>query len=348
MQTIHDLETPSILINMDIMERNIARIQERCDSLGIQLRPHIKTHKIPALAQLQLAQGAIGIACQKVSEAEVFADAGITDIEIPYNIVGKLKTARLAALAKRAQLIVTVDSQPVIAGIAEAAREAGVTIRMMVELVSEQNRTGTTPEDAFRLAQYIQEEDGVQFAGVMIYPTNASVRPRLLKTLELLKEAGIPVEMVSGGGTGAILEAHEVPELTEFRIGTYIFNDWRTVAHEWATMEDCAMTIRTTVVSANDKGRVIIDAGGKTVTLDKHEGLHGYIVEYPEARFYQTSEEHGFLDFSAYDQIPKVGDIVHIIPVHTCIVTNLHNQIYGVRGEQIEHTWSIAARGLVW
>lgn len=348
MQTIHDLETPAILIDLDIMDANLNRIQQRCNDLGLQLRPHIKTHKIPDLAKIQLEKGASGIACQKVTEAEVFVDAGITDIQIPYNIVGEKKTARLAELAKRATVSVTVDSIPVAEGIAQAAQAAGVTIRVLTELVSDQNRTGTTPEAALSLARRIQELDGVQFVGVMIYPAYASVRPRLLETITLLEEAGIPVEVISGGGTGAILEADDFPELTEFRIGTYIFNDWRTVSRDWAQLNDCAMTIRATVVSANDPKRVILDAGSKTVTMDTHDGVHGYIVEYPEARFYRTSEEHGFLDFSAYEKMPVVGDIIHIIPIHTCIVTNLHDQIYGIRGENVEQVWSVAARGRVW
>src|SRR5687767_9581143 len=202
MQTIHDLETPSILIDLDIMQRNLEAMQKRCDDLGIQFRPHIKTHKIPAIAKMQLAIGAVGIACQKVSEAEVFVDAGITDIQIPYNIVGPQKTARLAELAKRAKVTVTVDSIPVIDGIAAAAQAAGVTIHMMVELVSLQERTGTTPEDALKLAKRIQSHENLHFAGVMIYPTAAAIRPRLLQTIALLKEAGIPVENVSGGGSG--------------------------------------------------------------------------------------------------------------------------------------------------
>ena len=348
-KTIHDLETPSILIDLDIMQRNIDKMQARCNELGVQFRPHIKTHKIPAIAQKQLDAGAVGIACQKVSEAEIFADAGITDIQIPYNIVGERKTARLAELAKRAKVTVTVDSQPVIDGIAKAARDAGATIHVMVELVSLQKRTGTTPQDALELAKHILTyDDCLHFAGVMIYPADAAIRPRLLETLNLLKEANIAVENVSGGGSGAILEAHEIPELTELRIGTYVFYDWNSVSHNWASWDDCAMTIRATVVSANDPTRVILDSGSKTVNSESVDGCFGYIREYPDARFYKLSEEHGFVDFSMYDKMPQVGNIVHIIPVHTCIVTNLHNQIYGVRGEEIVQVYDVAARGLVW
>ena len=195
-ETVHDLETPSVLIDLDRMERNIDTMQRHCDELGIRFRPHIKTHKIPDIARRQVEAGAVGIACQKVSEAEVFAAAGFGDIQIPYNILGKRKTRRLAELARRADVTVTVDSQPVIDGIAEAAQAVGSTIGVMVELVSLGERTGTTPADALQLAKQIVASDGLRFAGVMIYPSNIEIRPRLLETLALLQAAGIAVETI--------------------------------------------------------------------------------------------------------------------------------------------------------
>ena len=348
MSVVDDLETPSVLIDLDIMERNIAAMQARCDELGIQFRPHIKTHKIPDIARRQLEAGAVGIACQKVSEAEVFLAAGFRDIQIPYNIVGKRKTRRLASLAKLADVTVTVDSKPVIDGIAASAQEADATVRMMVELVSLNQRTGTTPNDALQLAQHIAGTDNLHFAGLMIYPSDAAIRPRLQEALALLEEAGIPVEMVSGGGSGAIRDSQLLPELTEMRIGTYVFYDWNSVNSGYTSFDNCAMRIRATVVSANEASRVILDGGSKAVNSETIGGLYGYIVEYPAARLHQLNEEHGYVDFSACDHVPKVGEIVNIIPVHTCVVTNLHNQIYGIRGGKIEQVWDVAARGLVW
>lgn len=345
---IHDLETPSVLIDLDIMERNIAAMQKRCDGLGIQFRPHIKTHKIPDIARLQVAAGASGIACQKVSEAEVFADAGFSDIQIPYNIIGRRKTRRLAALAKRAKVTVTVDSRVAVDGIAAAAQEAGATVNMMVELVALNQRTGTDPENALELARQIIVADSLHFAGVMIYPSDAAIRPRLQKALSLLKDANIKVETVSGGGSGAVLESHLLPELTEMRVGTYVFWDWSSVDKGMTAFNHCAMRVRATVVSAHEPSRVILDSGSKTVNAETVNGLLGYIVEYPNARFHQANEEHGFLDFTGCGSMPNVGDIVHIIPVHACVVTNLHNQIYGIRGAVIEQVWDVAARGLVW
>ena len=345
---VSDLETPSVLIDLDKMERNITRMQARCDELGIQFRPHIKTHKIPDIARRQIEAGAIGIACQKVSEAEVFAAAGFRDIQIPYNIVGRRKTRRLAKLAQQADVTVTVDSRPVIDGIADAAQETGVTIGMMVELVSLGERTGTTPAAALELARHITASDNLRFAGVMIYPSDAAIRPRLLETLELLESDGIAVETVSGGGSGASSDAHLLPELTELRVGTSIFWDWTCVAADRARFDDCAMRVLATVVSANEPQRVILDSGSKAIHSETLDGQFGYILEYPAARLHNVNEEHGYVDFSACDARPQVGDMVHIIPVHTCVVTNLHNQLYGLRGDAIEEIWDVAARGLVW
>ncbi len=345
---VSDLETPSVLIDLDKMERNITRMQARCDDLGINFRPHIKTHKIPDIARRQIEAGAIGIACQKVSEAEVFADAGFRNIQIPYNIVGARKTRRLAQLARRAEVSVTVDSKPVIDGIAEAAQAMGASIDVMVELVSLNNRTGTTPAAALELAKHISATPSLRFAGLMIYPSDAAIRPRLQETLALLAEAGLAVKTVSGGGSGAIREAHLIPELTEMRVGTYLFWDWGSVDSGYTSFENCAMRVRTTVVSANEATRVILDGGSKALHSETVNGRFGYIEEFPGASIYKVNEEHSYTDFSDCDALPQVGDALNVIPVHTCVVTNLHNQLYGVRGDLIEEVWDVAARGMVW
>ncbi len=345
---LDDLDTPSVLIDLDVMERNIADMQARCDALGLAFRPHIKTHKIPDIARMQLAAGAVGIACQKVSEAEVFAEAGIDDIQIPYNIIGAHKTARLIDLALYNRISVSADSAAAVSGLSAAAAQAGMSLRVFVELESDQHRAGAPLERALQLAQAISTDEHLHFAGLLIYPSDVSIRPLLQQALARLDAAGIGVETVSGGGTGAALHAHEVPELTELRVGTYVFNDWSTVSRGWAAPEACAMHIRATVVSRPSDERVILDAGSKTLASETVDGLYGSIVEYPQARLYRLNEEHGYLDVSACDARPKVGDIVHILPVHTCVVTNLHNQLFGVRAGQVEVEWPVAARGRVW
>lgn len=345
---IYDLETPSVLIDLDIMERNIRRMQDHCNELGLAFRPHIKTHKIPDIARIQLEAGATGIACQKVSEAEVFTAAGINDIQIPYNIVGPQKTARLADLALYNRVTVSADHPTVIAGLADAARANEMTIRVMVDLATDIQRTGAPVEEVVDLAKKIDDDENLHFAGLLVYPSNAVMRPVIQEALAALNAAGIGVDSVSGGGLGAAQQAHEVPELTELRVGTYIFNDMNSVTKGWATLDDCAMRIMTTVVSRPTPDRMILDAGGKTLAADRVNDGHGYVIEYPEAHIYQVSEEHGHTDISQCDERPVIGERVHVIPVHTCVVTNLHNQIYGVRGEDVEVVWPVAARGLVW
>lgn len=344
---VTDLETPSVLIDMDIMEANIQAMQAHCDALGLAFRPHTKTHKIPDIARRQLEAGAVGIACQKVSEAEIFAQAGVNNIQLPYNIVGPKKTRRLADLSHYNTITVSADHTLVVAGLADAAREMDMSIRVMVELSTHIERTGTRPHECVQLAKRIEADPNLHFAGVLVYPSNASVRPALQETLNGLHRAGLGVDSVSGGGSGAFMEAADLPELTELRVGTYIFYDMRSVSRGWATLDQCAMTVAATVVSRPTTDRAILDSGSKTLAADHTEDGHGYVVEYPEARIYQLAEEHAFVDFSECAERPVIGERVHVIPVHTCVVTNLHNEIYGVRNGEVEVTWPVAARGLV-
>jgi D-serine deaminase-like pyridoxal phosphate-dependent protein len=343
-----ELETPAVLIDIDRMERNIARMQSRCDSLGLAFRPHIKTHKTPEIAGLQIQAGAMGIACQKVSEAEVFADAGFDDIQIPYNIVGPQKTARLAALAQRCRISVSADDPVVIEGLADAAQAARVTIHVLVDLETDLKRTGTPPENVVRLARQIAAAPYLHFAGVLVYPSHPANRPVLRQALDSLNQAGLRAEIISGGGTPAAAYAHEVPELTELRVGTYVFNDWGHVLSGQSTLDDCAMHVLATVVSHAVPERMILDCGSKTLAADSRDGQYGYIVEYPQARIYKLSEEHAHVDVTACPIPPSIGERVHVVPVHTCVVTNLADRLYGIRGDQVEVVWPVAARGRVW
>ncbi len=348
MTTVHDLETPSVLIDLDRMEANIQRMQGYCNQHGLKFRPHIKTHKIPEIAQMQIAAGAVGIACQKLTEAQIFIDEGINDIQIPYNIVGPQNTARLADLSLYNRITVSADHPAVIAGLSDAAKANEISIRVMVDLVTEIGRTGAPVEEVVQLARKIDADDHLHFAGILVYPSNPGIRPYLQEALFDLNHAGIGVDSVSGGGLGASLTAHQVPEITELRVGTYVFNDWGSVRKGWAELENCAMTVLATVVSRPTSDRVILDSGSKTLSSDNFEGEYGYIVEYPEARIYQLNEEHAYVDMSACEDRPIIGERVHVVPVHTCVVTNLHNQIYGVHGDNLEVIWNVAARGMVW
>jgi D-serine deaminase-like pyridoxal phosphate-dependent protein len=345
---IYELETPSVLIDLDRMERNIKQMQALVDEAGISFRPHIKTHKIPEIARMQLEAGAIGICCQKVSEAEVFAQAGIDDITIPYNLVGEKKVARYADLALYNRMTTIADNMTVIQGLSAAAAALDIRLRVLIDMATSLQRTGAPVEEVVKLAQAVEADEHLHFAGLQVYPSFPDARPALLEVLARLDEVGLGVDVVGGGGRGAVLHAKEMPELTEIRVGTYVFNDWGTLHNGWCKPEDLAMTVKATVVSRPADGRAILDSGSKTLSSDIVDGGYGHILEYPDAKIYKLNEEHGYVDVSACEKKPKIGEIVSVVPAHTCVVSNLHNTLYGVRGDEVEMTWKVAARGLVW
>lgn len=346
MQT-QDLQTPALIIDLDRMERNIAQMQARCDAAGIKFRPHIKTHKNPQIARAQLDAGAVGIACQKVSEAQVFAAAGFNDILIPYNIVGEAKTAALMTLAQFNRITVSADSLEVVHGLSLAAAKDDTSLRVLVDLETTMRRTGATPYEVLKIAQAIEGDACLHFAGLMLYPSTLAERPMLLEALKLLDSVGLGVDVVSGGGIGAAREMADFPELTEIRVGTYVFNDWTTLQRGWCVPEDIALTIAATVISVHPE-RVILDCGSKTLSESVFDGVHGALLEYPEARIYKLSEEHAFVDIRACENPPRFGDRVHIIPAHVCVAVNLSDVMFGVRDQEVEAEMAVAARGRVW
>lgn len=342
-----ELDTPALTVDLDVMEANIARLQAYCDEHGLRLRPHIKTHKIPAIAHLQRRAGARGIACQKLGEAEVFAAAGFDDIMIPYNLVGPRKMERLARLMRQCHVIVAADSPTTVAWLERAAAEAGQPLDVIIELEGPIERAGVhTPGEAAELAEAIARSPHLRYRGVMTYPSDPEDAPRLRAFLAALTEVGHPAEIVSGGGTGAAFRSHEVPELTEIRVGTYVFNDWATVQKGWCTVDQCAQRVICTVVSRPTRDRAIIDGGSKTFSSDGGLPM-GHIVEYPQAKIYRMNEEHGYVDLSECPRRPEVGERVTVIGNHACAITNLHDVVYGVRNGVVETIWPVLARGKV-
>jgi len=346
---IDELETPVPVVDIDRMEANIARLQVYLDEYKIANRPHVKTHKIPAIAKMQMDAGAIGITCQKVSEAEVFADAGFTDIFLPYNIIGESKLKRLMALASRINLSVTADSAFTARGLSNAAMLAGLTLTVLVECDTGAGRCGVqSPQEAAELARLIGKLPNLHFGGLMTYPSNEDLDPFVRKTRSLLTDDNLPIERVSGGGTPTMWQAHTHPELTEHRAGIYVYGDRLTLRSGAVTLDTCALRIIATVVSRPTLERGILDAGSKTLSSDLHDlDGYGYICEYPEAKIYGLTEEHGHVDFSACERKPEIGERVSIIPNHCCVVTNLFDEFIGTRNDQVQETWQIVARGTV-
>jgi len=346
---ITELETPVPVVDIDCMEANIARLQAYLDEHKIANRPHIKTHKIPAIARMQMDAGAIGITCQKVSEAEVMADAGFDDIFIPYNIIGESKLKRLMSLAARVHISVTADSGFTVQGLSKAAQQADLTLKVLVECDMGAQRCGVqSPHEAAELARLIAHLPNLSFGGLMTYPNTERLDDFVRETRSLLKDDGLQIERVSGGGTPCMWEAHTHPELTEHRPGIYVYGDRLTMRSGAVTLDTCALKIVATIVSRPTSDRGILDAGSKTLSSDLHglEG-YGYICEYPEAKIYHLSEEHGHIDFSACARKPEIGERVSIIPNHCCTVTSLFDEVVGVRGDQVEVTWQVTARSTV-
>jgi D-serine deaminase-like pyridoxal phosphate-dependent protein len=346
---LDDLETPVPVVDVDRLEQNIARLQTYLDEHKIANRPHIKTHKIPAIAKRQMDAGAVGITCQKVSEAELMADAGFDNIFLPYNIIGAKKLQRLTALAARVQLSLTADSAFTVTGLSDAAQQAGLSLNVLVECDTGAYRCGVqSPAEAAELARLIDKLPNLHFGGLMTYPTNEHLDTFVRETRSLLKEDRLHIERVSGGGTPCMWEAHTHPELTEHRAGIYVYGDRLTLRSGAVALDTCALRVYATVVSRPTADRGILDAGSKSLSSDLH-GLdgYGYICEYTDAIIYALSEEHGHVDFSACARKPEIGERVSIIPNHCCTVTSLFDEVIGVRGNMVDVTWQVAARGTV-
>lgn len=344
--------TPAVVIDLDRVERNIARLQAACDAAGVANRPHIKTHKSPELARLQIEAGAKGITCQKLGEAEVFAEAGFDDILISYNVFGAQKEARMAALLERSpvRLTVAADNPVTIAGLSRAGLAAGRDVDVVIECDTGRKRAGVeTPGEAVELARLVRDTKGVRFAGLMLYPPvdgwEASQRFHDVTTAGL-GDLGLKSEIVSTGGSPNIPHMGRLKGATEHRAGTSIFNDRMMMACGMAGLDDVALHVYATVVSRAAPERGILDAGSKTLTTDTG-GLqgHGFILEHPEARISQFAEEHGFLDLSACNDRPSVGDVVRVVPNHVCVVVNMVDRLIMVRGDSLIGELPVAARG---
>ncbi|MBX3014519.1 MAG: alanine racemase, partial [Caldilineaceae bacterium] len=275
------------------------------------------------------------------------------DILIPYNILGQQKLDRLTALARRTErLTVSADSTYTIDGLSAAATKAGVTLGVLVEMETGENRTGTTTAlETVELAQAIDRAPGLELRGIMGFPTSPAARPVLQETLALFDRHGLAHPIVSGGSTRYALQAHETPELTEYRIGEYPVGGYGHLLAGRHTLEQCALRVIATVVSRPTDGRVVLDCGSKTMSasiLDTDKGPSiGYIVEYPDAYFYKFSEEHGHVDISACEKKPVIGERVQVLPVHPCPCVNEHDEIVAIRQGRVEARWPIYARGKI-
>jgi len=350
---VYDLDTPALVIDLDVLERNIANMAAHCQDLGIALRVHTKTHKIPEIARMQLAAGSQGIVCQKVGEAEVMARAGIRDILIPYNILGPQKLRRLTALARMARneghsaITVAADSEETVRGLSAQAAADGATIRVLVEVDTGGGRCGVqTPEAARDLGRLVADLPGLELVGMMTFPSNPRAQPFFDCARDLWARDGLPCEVLSGGGTGLEAVSKELG-FTEHRSGSYAYEGMtRIKTSADLTPERCALRVIVTVVSAPTPDRIIIDGGQKTFESYPPKP-YGLVVEHPAARIQAMSVEHGHVDVSACDHRFRVGEKLSVIPLHQGKVTNMHDEVAAARNGEVVCVWDVAGRGKV-
>jgi D-serine deaminase-like pyridoxal phosphate-dependent protein len=332
-----DLDTPALYVDRDALERNIARMQQQCGGWGVALRPHVKTHKIAEIAQMQLTAGAIGITVAKVGEAEVLPG---DDVLIAYPLV-KAKLSRLRALAKTRRVKVAVDS-------VDVARDLQ-GIETLVEVDVGVGRTGVqSREQAVQVAQACTD-----FRGIVYWPSwldEAGFRAACAKidaVLAALSSAGFEATIVSGGSTPGAAKTPLIPQTTEIRPGTYVFYDASSLAAQLCVEADCALRVLTTVVSTAVPGQCVIDAGSKTLSSDQTVGVgtFGHFVGRPRAwTLRKLNEEHGYVEI---DGPARVGEKVWLVPSHVCATVNLHDEIWYGRGGRVEGSWKVAGRGKV-
>jgi D-serine deaminase-like pyridoxal phosphate-dependent protein len=362
-----EVDTPALLIDLDAFEGNLQRMAAFARKAGIRMRPHAKTHKSPDIAKRQIALGAVGVCCQKVSEAEVMVDAGIGDVLVTNEVAGAAKLARLAALAKRATVGVCVDDIDSVAELEAAADAAGSMLDVLVEIDVGGRRCGATPGDAAaRIAERVAGARHLCFAGLQAYHGSAQHvraaadrRERIAhavacvqETQRALRAAGLEARMVTGAGTGTYENEAASGVYNELQAGSYIFMDadYARNLREDGGLFDAyqhALFVHATVMSAPASDRRVIDAGLKTFAMDAGMPTPWKL---DGAVYHRPSDEHGILDVSACDQPPARGSTVLLVPGHCDPTVNLHDWYVGIRGmaghdPRVECVWPVAARG---
>lgn len=364
--SLHDIPTPNVIVDLDKMERNIASWQKAVSDANCALRPHIKTHKIPDIAHMQIKAGAKGITSAKVDEARIFVEAGCDDVYIAYPIIGEDKWQGAAEMARENRVIVGAESTTGIEGLSRAAVRAGSTVEIRIEFESGLGRSGAPREKVVELCRLVESLPGITLNGLMTYRSvmfpaaqghthaeSARGEGELLNEVAAeVRAAGIEVKELTAGSTPTGKVAATVDGVTEVRPGTYVFNDY--ICESWGsvTYDECALSIITTVVSRPSETTATVDGGSKTFCGDiwyPNVNLKGYAraagAQAPiDAYVIRMSEEHGVAQLGEGLNW-KVGDRVAWHPIHVCTTVNLSDYLIGVRGEKVEVVWPVAARG---
>lgn len=354
--------TPAVLVDLDIVEKNISSLVEGLDKYKISYRPHIKTHKSIFLARMQLEMGACGITCAKLGEAEVFAEAGFDDILLAFPVIGEDKCRRLGNLLQKGVRVRTVvNSIEGARGLSKMGQNIGRTVEVLLDVDGGMERGGVKPgEPSLHLAEAIRTFPGIRLAGIEYFDGSVygastmdeiaghitKEKTQILDTARLLREHGFEMRILSGGSSFSAKQPQLLEGLTEARPGNCIFNDCTQLYKNMITEEDCALKVLVTVVSRVDSSHYIIDAGTKTFSSDTSQEGEGYgtILGHPGAVLWKMNEEHGYVRFEKPDEV-KIGDRLKIIPNHSCQQANLFPQMYGIRKDNFICEIDTAARG---
>ena len=360
------VETPALLVDLDVMERNIREYAAWADDHDVRLRSHAKTHKNPDIARIQTEMtGGTGILCQTLSEAEVMAYNGVQDIYLSYMVVGEGKCDRFVHLAEKVdEIATTVDGPGNVDPLQAAAARRGTTVDVVLEIDTGLNRVGVPQgEPSVELAEYIVDQPNLELAGVMAYDSQIKdragpdrealqrladeVMDETRETVAMIEDAGIPVREVKTGGTVTSKFSGKHPVVDEINPGMYPFNDAREMYYRpWDVGKaDVALTVLTSAISVPADDRVVFDAGSKSISLETD--TDPVPKERDDLEYYNASEEHGWVDASEAEDRFEVGDRVEFIPPHVCPTINLHDTLVGVRDGRVEEVWDVAARGKV-
>ena len=356
---LETIETPAGILDLDRVRHNARRVAEYCSGHGLRWRPHVKTHKSTEIAGLQLEAGAVGLSVATPREAEVMSSV-TSDILLAYPPAGQEKLRRLVELPPEVSFGVALDSEPLLLELSRAAREAGRTVGVLVELDAGLHRVGVQdPASAVALARSAADLDGVRYDGLLFYPGHirgpgaeqerqlAELADRLESFYEALHGADLPPKEVSGGSTPTIWNSHRLPGVTEVRPGTCIFFDREQVSIGVAQWHDLALTILATVISTSVPNQAVIDAGSKAIAKELFQSVgegYGALQDRSEVTVKSLNEEHGILDLSHTDWRPAVGDRVRIVPNHVCVSVNLHDSLLALEGDSLRRV-ELEARG---
>jgi len=368
---IPDIPTPAVLVDAPKLERNLSTMQAAANASGLRLRPHAKTHKSPHIARMQIERGAVGICCAKLGEAEVFADAGVTDIRLPYPL-NPVDADRVFALAERVRLSFIVDDPAIAQAWSDLAERRGRQLEILIKVDVGFHRCGIDPHSpsAPGTVRAIAAMKGLRFRGLLSHAGHgygavsasqleAIAAEEALLLHDVAARAEVTCDEFSVGATPTVRFSVTQEGLTEIRPGNYAYFDRTQVAHEAATWDDCALTVLARVVSRPARERVILDSGSKTLTNDGARGfvgtpgygavMRGLHVADPDPLLIveRLSEEHANVRVVEGETALKTGDLVRIVPNHSCVVSNLVDAVWLVDGERVIERLPVAARGRI-